>query len=156
MHMKVTGFGTVSANSSVHKRRNTGSVGGFSDMLSAAETPETAHTGGLSEVSATPSMSSLLALQEISEEDVQRRKAVAQGHGMLDELEKLRRQLLQGGIPPQTLSDISRQLSLQKQQIMDPVLTAIIEDIELRTAVELAKLEMAAASQANIDSGAEF
>lgn len=155
MHMKVSGYGNISSGSGVNKRRGAGNAGGFSDLLAASEAAESAAPSSASDVKATAAMSNLLALQEISEEDVQRRKAISQGHSMLDELEKLRRQLLTGGVPAQTLADISRQLSLQKQQIMDPMLTAIIEDIELRTAVELAKLEMAAASVASLPESSQ-
>lgn len=154
MHMKITGFGSISSNSGVNKRRNASGVGGFSDLLSASEAGEAAETGGashVSDVAAASGLHNLLALQEISEEDMHRRKAVSQGHSMLDSLEKLRRQILGGTVPAGTLADISRQLSMQKQHIIDPGLMAIIEDIELRTAVELAKLEMAAARVATPD-----
>jgi hypothetical protein len=120
----------------------------FADLLSASEAPDAPPAGTAGDVAAAAALNHLLALQEISEEDVQRRKLVQQGHAMLDSLETLRRQLLSGVVPQQTLVDIHRHLALQKQHISDPGLLAIIEDIELRTAVELAKLEMAAARAA--------
>jgi ketol-acid reductoisomerase len=146
--MKITGFGTISSNSGVSKRTRTGGTSGFADLLSTAEAADVEKAGATSDVAAPSGITSLLALQEISEEDVQRRKTVQHGHNMLDELEKLRRQLLMGEIAPHMLGDIARQLAVQKQNIGDPRLVAIMEDIELRTAVELAKLEMAAARNA--------
>ncbi len=149
--MKITGFNTINSNSGVNKRRGVGNAGGFADLLASSETSETTTTNATSDVAATSALSNLLALQEISEEDVHRRKLMQHGNNMLDSLEKLRRQVLGGAVSQHTLQDISRQLSIHKQTVMDPKLTEIIEDIELRTAVELAKLEMAAASMARPD-----
>lgn len=140
--MKITGFGTISNTSSTNKRRGVTGTGAFADLLSAAE----AGLDGISQthdVAATSALNNLLALQEISEEDIHRKKLVQQGNNMLDTLEQLRRQLLVGSLPPQVLLDISRQISLQKQAVSDPRLGAIIDEIELRAAVELAKIEKA-------------
>ena len=147
--MKITGFGTISSNSNVNKKRGAGAAGMFSDILSASETQDTAGAAATNDVASMAGLSNLLALQEISEKDVYKRKMVQHGHSMLDSLDKLRRQILMGTVPPHLLHDIARQLSIQKQGVADPQLLAIMEDIELRTAVELAKLEMAAASVAN-------
>lgn len=147
--MKITGFGTVSSTNNVNKKRGVGASGLFSDLLSASESADNAPASATGDVVATSGLNNLLALQEISEDDVHKRKLVKHGHSMLDSLEQLRRQILMGTVPGQTLLDISRQLSLQKQTVLDPRLIDIIEDIELRTAVELAKLEMAAARMAD-------
>ena len=61
----------------------------------------------------------------------------------MDALEDIRRDLLAGGIPMHRLTELKRQISVQKQFVSDPRLNELIEDIELRAAVELAKLEMA-------------
>lgn len=143
--MKISGFGSITSSSGVNKRRGTGAASGFADVLSAAEAAEAGQAASVSDVAATAGINNLLALQEISEEDVHRRKLVQQGNNMLDALEKLRRQILIGAVPQQTLVDIGRQLSVQKQSVSDPHLAALIEDIELRAAVELAKLQVAAA-----------
>jgi hypothetical protein len=149
--MKISGFGSIGSSSGVNKRRGTGSVSGFADILSAAEASDVGHAGSVSDVAATAGINNLLALQEISEEDVHRRKLLQQGNNILDALEKLRRQILIGSVPRHTLIDIGRQLSVQKQAVSDPQLSALIEDIELRAAVELAKLEVAAAREAGPD-----
>lgn len=148
MSMKITGYGTIGNSSGVNKKRGTAVAGLFSDILSAAEAQESASTSAASDVAAAAALNNLLALQEISEEDVYKRKMVQHGHSMLDALEKLRRQILNGVVAPHTLQDIGRQLAMQRQSVSDPQLLAIMDDIELRAAVELAKLEMAAAAQA--------
>jgi hypothetical protein len=142
--MKITEYGSIRSASDLKKLRRKNAAGetSFADILNAAsETDETASTG---DISAPSSVGNMLALQEISEEELARQKTVQRGKTLLDSLEKLRQQLLIGVVPARTLHDLNRQLSLQKQQISDPHLLSVIEDIELRAAVELAKLQMAA------------
>lgn len=141
--MKIDAYGNIKATGIAKKRVGVSQAGDFSSLLSALETGETPQTGKLSDVAGTSALSGMLALQEISDEDIRRRKLIKQGEDMLASLEQLRRKLLLGTLPMQTLHDLSRQLSRQRQNVADPRLISIMDDIELRTAVELAKLEMA-------------
>jgi hypothetical protein len=140
MIMKVNGFGNVENTSSVSKRRGTSSTTSFADLLSTGDVQEVSLLPPASDMAA---LNNLLALQEISEEDVRRKKMVQRGNGLLDSLEKLRGQLLVGSLAPAVIVDISRQMQVHKQMIDDPHMNEIIEDIELRAAVELAKLHKA-------------
>jgi hypothetical protein len=145
--MKITGYGSIGAAGGSKKAGKTGASGSFADILAASGATEPAGVGATSDVAALAAVNNMLALQEISEEDVRRRKLVQQGHNLLDVLEKLRRQLLIGNMPAHLLQELSRNIALQKQSVIDPQLTALMEDIELRAAVELAKLEKALADQ---------
>ena len=89
---------------------------------------------------APAAMSSLLALQEVPEEYLNRKKLLQQGNNMLDTLDKLHRQLLMGPITFQTLRNIEQEIATQKQTVDDPKLLEIIAEIELRAAVEADKL----------------
>jgi hypothetical protein len=141
--MKITGFGSITSTTSTSKKRGISSTSNFADVLATAEGADTSQAGGVNDVAATAALNNLLALQEISEQDVRRRKLAQQGNNMLDALEKLRRQLLIGTLPAHVLQDLGRQLMVQKQMVDDPALNALIEDIELLAAVELAKIEKA-------------
>lgn len=144
--MKVNGYGSIQSGS-VKRRGGTAPAGGlFSDLLSASETQESGPSLQTGEVSAT-SLANLLSLQEVADDNAPRKKLVQQGNQMLDVLERLRRQLLLGTLPPHLIGELSRQVSQQKLMINDPALNDIISDIELRAAVELAKLERAASTQ---------
>jgi len=59
---------------------------------------------------------------------------------ILDRLEELRLALLAGRIPEDRLAEIARILRARRQTSSDPELNAIIEEIELRAEVEIAKL----------------
>ncbi len=84
---------------------------------------------------------SLLALQEVSDSLTVDGRARKRGEDLLDELEKLRLGLLAGTMPREQLVRLNRLLAEQREQVADPRLAAIVAEIELRAAVELAKLE---------------
>lgn len=140
--MQVTGLGSIKSATGTPKKSGASSTA-FADFLQAAETGDAPAAAATGDVAAAAALNNLLALQEISQEDVQRKKLVQQGNNLLDSLEQLRKQLLIGTLPPHVLIDLTRQLAVQKQSVADPALMEIIEDIELRAAVELAKLQMA-------------
>ena len=145
--MKVSGYGSIRPGSGSKKTSSTSSAGSFADILALSGSEETHAANGVSDVSAASALSNLLSLQEISEEDVRRKKLLQQGANMLDTLDQLRQQLLMGTIPGHLLQDLGRQLELEKQKATDPRLNEVIEEIELRLAVELAKLEFAKQNQ---------
>jgi hypothetical protein len=140
---KITGYGPVKSAGTTKKTSGTAASSAFSSLLGLSDAEGAAPPTQLSDVSATSAIGNMLALHEISEEDIKRRKVMQQGKNMLDTLENLRRQLLMGEIPAHTLVELGRQLSVQRQQVMDPKLMEVMDEIELRVAVELAKLESA-------------
>lgn len=143
--MKITEYGPVKAGGNVKKPGQSSGTSSFSQLLSLSDSESAAPVGQMSDVAAT-SMPNLLALQEVSEEEQRRKKLAEKGEDLLDSLETLRLQILVGAVPPNVLRQLSHQLAMEKQQVNDPKLMALIDDIELRAAVELAKLEMAAAA----------
>jgi len=137
--MKITGYSSIESSSGTTKRSGTAPAGTFANLVSASEASETSAAGPASDISATAALNNLLLLQEINEEEVRRKKLLKKGYSLLESLEQLRSRLLVGSVSPQLLLEISRQISEQKQLVMDPRINEIIEDIELRAAVELAK-----------------
>lgn len=145
--MKVDAYGNIKASTPLKKRSGISASGTFLSALDAAEAITTGFTEKTGEIAATSSLAGMLALQEISDEETRHKKLIKQGKEMLDTLEQLRRQLLIGAIPLSMLGNIEKQLKAQKQTVSDPKLIEIIDEIELRAAVELAKLEMAAKTE---------
>lgn len=145
--MKISEFGPIKSADSVKKRTKTSSTSSFSDFLATASADDAAPAAQLSDVASAASIDNMLALQEVSEEEGKRKKLQQQGNTMLESLERLRRQLLTGEIPVHTIHDLSRQLSVQRETVSDPALISIIDDIELRVAVEMAKLDKARRDQ---------
>ncbi len=144
MLTKITEYGSVKSAGGTKARRNASSVGSFADLLDAAGAGDDASVGALSDVAAPSAVGGMLSLQEVAEEEGRRKKLVSQGHSMLDTLDELRHRLIEGRIPGHMLADLGQEILAKKQTVTDPALVDIIEDIEIRLAVELAKLELAA------------
>jgi hypothetical protein len=86
----------------------------------------------------------LFLLQEVPDELTgRRRKAMQRGNSMLDRLDDLRIALLTGSLPRGQLEALRHLARNQVDLTGDPELAAIVDDIELRVAVELAKLDAA-------------
>lgn len=60
---------------------------------------------------------------------------------MLDQLEEIRVGLLTGAIPRDRLEALDRLVQENRGQVVDPRLGEILDEIELRARVELAKLD---------------
>jgi hypothetical protein len=87
-------------------------------------------------------VSTVLALQEAPDATTRnrsRQRAKERGNLMLDHLEELRMGLLLGTIPLAKLETLAQLVRAKREQIDDPKLLAILDEIELRAAVELAK-----------------
>ncbi len=99
-------------------------------------TSATAQTGMLAGLDA------ILTLQ--GNEDApqeRRRRSVKRGNDLLDGLDRLKAAILGGRVATHELQAIAGRLSERAQSSGDPRLDGLVADIELRAAVELAKLE---------------
>jgi hypothetical protein len=88
------------------------------------------------------SVNSLLALQEMPTSTEGRSKGIRQVEGLLEHLEAIRHGMLLGQISKKRLNDIVKALETQRENNLDSGLIELINDIELRAKVELAKLEV--------------
>lgn len=85
----------------------------------------------------------ILAVQEVPDALKGRSRGLARGYNLLDRLDDIRLGLLMGAIPRAGLLDLRRQLRARRSALHDPRLAAILDEIDLRAAVELAKLDIA-------------
>lgn len=112
----------------------------FSGMIDETEeAPAQKPVSGVMQIS---QLDALLSVQEnadsTSEEASKRgRQRAAQ---LLDHLDQLRVGLLTGGIPVSTLQQLERSIATHRDKIMDPQLADLLDEIDLRVQVELAKL----------------
>lgn len=126
--------------------KKTGSVAapGFADALAAAEGAGGAEAAEATvQVAAPAALGGLLGVQEVDEREVKKRKAVKRGRLTLDALSQLRDCLLMGTLPISTIRNLERLVEQERGLTADPVLQSILDDIEVRAAVEIAKLEVA-------------
>lgn len=144
--MKITDYSPINKPGGTAKKKSVSSSsdGNFFGLLSTSETEASAPTSGAPDVQSVSTMDALLSLQEIPDNETTKQRIMEEGRGALETLEKLRLSLLSGSISGNMLSKLSDISVLKKQAVNDANLTAILHDIELRAAVELAKLERAA------------
>ena len=102
---------------------------------------ETAEAGQAAGPSAVQSVDSVLSVQEVGGREGGRKRARERAELMLDRLEDIRHGLLMGAIPRDRLQELASAVRRQREAIDDPRLFEILDEIELRARVELAKLE---------------
>ncbi len=134
--MRITGNPPLTGvQSKSVKRRSSGGDGGFHPA--EAEEAGVAHKPVAS--TSLGRVDSLLALQEMDDPLTGRRRAVSRGYDLLDQLEGLKMDLLAGRVGAERLERLVGMLE-RRFQSDDPALEAMVDDIELRVKVELAKL----------------
>jgi len=138
--MKINGPNPLLPNAQVRRtgRTERRPEAGFAGHLPGGEETTTARSVG---ISSTPGIDSLLALQEVSEDPRRRRRAMKRGQELLDRLDAIRIALLSGHPPKEQLQKLAEALKSRKEPVADPRLAEILDEIEIRAAVELAKLE---------------
>lgn len=100
---------------------------------------------------AVSGLNGLLSIQEVGAADdatsgrQRRTRLMQRGEDLLDRLEEVRLGLLLGAIPKDRLLDLARMVRERREQGQDRQLDALLDEIELRAEVELAKLARARA-----------
>ena len=86
-------------------------------------------------------LDSILMLQQLDDSTQGKSKGLAHGEQLLDLLDSVRDGLLAGGIPRATLNRLAAAVTRRHEAFADPKLQDVLDQIELRAHVELAKLE---------------
>lgn len=118
--------------------RGAAPAGEFASHLTPEPTPAAVNTAA--PVATNP----LLSIQEIADATTGRSRARARGEAMLDRLDEIRLGLLTGAVPKERLVELSRLARVRRGETDDPRLVEVLDEIELRAEVELAKLSFEA------------
>ncbi len=100
-------------------------------------------SGGLSGAQGVQSIShigALLASQEVDEVHVQQQSAIKHGSDMLTQLDQLKLGILNGHLAPHAVNQLRHSLADKRQYEVQDGLKTVLQQIELRAEVELAKL----------------
>jgi hypothetical protein len=123
-------------------RRVGGSASGTSaSSFSVSEPAEQPRAQTVAAPGTIASVESILTLQGMDDSTGGRSKGVQYGEQLLDMLDEVRDGLLAGGIPRGTLNRLATAVSRRQEGFADPKLQDVLDEIELRAKVELAKLE---------------
>ncbi len=112
-----------------------GKPGEFAGILETGE----AQGAAPSTSAGASTIDSLLALQEIPGDRLSREAGARHGQALLEALDRLRFELLGGSVSQENLVRLGEMAAARKGATEDPRLDAVLEEIELRVAVELAK-----------------
>lgn len=134
---KVEGPGALRGTSAPREIRRPARVGGtgFVKHLGPAQ-----ESGGLSGLAALGTISPVMGLQEIDDALARAKRGKNRAQNILDQLEDIRLELLIGGLSKGRLLQLAHMVTSRRPDIEDPRLAEILDEIDLRAQVELAKL----------------
>lgn len=140
--MKVTGTGGVSQAQGARPARGAGGGEGF--RIAAPQAPAAmAQAASVSASAGVMGVDALIALQDVGSPLERRRRSVARASRMLDVLEGIKLALLGGELSGADVERLRRAVREERAATEDPKLEAVLDEVETRAEVELAKLEQA-------------
>jgi hypothetical protein len=138
--MKIQGSGGAAATGGLARPTAAASAGFEPAPASVREAAQASPSAALNTVS---SLDALLALQEAPGPMERRRRAVKRAGKLLDILDSVKLTLLEGGSPSTMLNALQQAANEARGETDDSGLEGVLDEIETRAAVELAKAEMA-------------
>jgi hypothetical protein len=136
MEIKKTGSARPASPTRRAGKTNKSGNARFSDALEQ----NSGQVSGVSGAGPAQSVDALLSIQEVDDSvDGRSRQGRRWGESVLDKLEALRIGLIGGVIPRADLEAITEMLEEGRGEVNDPELSQILDEIELRARVELAK-----------------
>jgi len=117
-------------------RKRDAESGGFAEALDSHESAGASALGGGRGLGG---VESLLAVQEAMSEPGADQRARQRGEDLLDRLDELQLGLLSGRLSRAAIERLALMAKARRGGARDPRLAAILDEIELRAAVELAK-----------------
>jgi hypothetical protein len=134
--MKISGPNASQSAAPARVGKGAASSGGFSLSATAGAADAAAPAGGVAGVS---SVGALLALQAVEDPLERRRRAVNRAGRILDALDGLKIALLEGSASPGGLESLMKAVREERAAADDERLQGLLNEIETRAAVELAK-----------------
>ncbi len=140
--MKIQGPSKTSGPSKTEKKgKASSSDESFGDFIAS-------QTGGAAPTSTTKSIASidsLLSIQSVEDPTARaaKKRVRQRGFDVLGELDKIRMAMLNGSLTIGHMIDIADVVASHREKVTDPKLTAIMDEIDLRAQVELAKMRVA-------------
>lgn len=140
--MKITGSTGPRATQGPAARPQAGSGFSVSGPAGASQATSTAAASATSAATNVADVSALMALQGVETITERRRRAIRRGGGLLDRLDELKLALLSGDGGEATLERLARGLREDRPEEREAGLSELLDQIDLRASVELAKAEM--------------
>jgi len=138
--MKINAPSSTASTGAARAAGRTTSGGAFS-LAPLDEAEEAAEAQRMAGLDGVMTVSALLALQGVEDPLSRRKRAMGRASRILDMLDDLKVAMLDGLASPATLDNLAKTVREQRESTDDPRLEDVLNQIETRAAVELAKLE---------------
>ena len=140
--MKVEGPGKTQGPAKTKKKDKAAAADGSFEAFIASGPKEAAATQGTQSIAA---VDALLAVQGAEDPTARaaRRRMRERAEDILKGLDELRMAMLQGNMTVGHMVDIADVVASHREKIDDPALTTLMDEIDLRAQVELAKMQAA-------------
>lgn len=142
--MKIEGPKQTSASSSVKKTSKAKPAEGsdFGEYMAAGATQESSASAAPQSITA---VDALLAVQAVEDptEKAARKRMTLRAESLLEKLDDLHIAMLKGNMTMSHMVNIADMVSTHKEKVSDSKLSALLDEIDLRAQVELAKMRKA-------------
>ena len=142
--MKITGPEGTQKTAGVKKAGKTSGASGaqFGSLLETSEAEAPAHSAATGVIAG---IDALLAAQETDDpaQRAARKRMRERGEDVLKQLDKIRLGMLTGTLSVGNLLDIADVVASHRERIQDPQLSSLLDEIDLRAQIEIAKMRMA-------------
>ena len=136
MISKIEGPGSARPTQTIRRAGKTGAAGGAGFARHLDESSEAGASHG---ISGTGAVSGVLGVQEVDDALAHASRGKLRAQDILDRLENLRMELLTGTVSRDKLLQLTHVVSARRAEVTDPKLGEILDEIDLRAQVELAK-----------------
>jgi hypothetical protein len=135
---KIGGSNPIRTTPSV---RRVAKAGGGDDSFARQldETEESGSGSAVAGTNATNLVTNVLGLQEVDDATAQASRGKLRAENILDQLDDLKMSLLAGTLSKDKLLRLVRMVNSRRAAVSDPRLSQILDEIDLRAQVELAK-----------------
>lgn len=145
--MKIEG---PNKSSDVSKKKKTDSASSGSGIFRSLLSGGASETAGASHSATSSSISSIdaLLMAQATEDPAQqksRKRMRERAESLLDKLNDLKMAILMGNVTIGHMISIADVVAIHREKITDPDLSALLDEIDLRAQIELAKIQVAEA-----------
>lgn len=139
--MRITG---PKGNSRVSAKPKTSGKSTSGASFSVSGTGPTAPAKSAGAVRSLAAVDALVSIQEVPDATARRARAIARAESVLEVLEEIKIALLSGSLPRSRVAKLTKLVQDLRSEDEDEGLSQVLDEIDLRARVELAKLEKAA------------
>ncbi len=141
--MKISNVGGAKGTSGPQRKKSVSGSPGANFAQSLKDASGASETDGVIESAPMNAVDGILAVQEVPDAMDGRSKGLAMlnyGTDILDRLDEMRHAILSGTLTKDQLVNLAQKMRARQDMSDDPELNAIIQEIEMRAEIEIAKL----------------